>query len=122
VACVTSFALVTPLVASSVWLTEVVLILAGLGIMAPFSILYIVIAKNYPPQIVGKMTALWMGLGGAFGAIVGTQVGGMLVTKTGNYNLTLAATAVSAAVALIVMLMISEGRAGEAAPTSGAKA
>jgi hypothetical protein len=62
-----------------------------------------------------------MGLG-AFGGVIGTQVGGILVTKTGNYNLTMAATAVAAAVALIVMLMIGEGRSGEAAPTSGAKA
>jgi prolipoprotein diacylglyceryltransferase len=67
------------------------------------------------------MTAIWMGLG-AFGGVIGTQVGGMLVTKTGNYNLSMSATAVAAAVALIVMLMVSEGRAGEAAPASGAKA
>jgi MFS family permease len=121
VACVTSFALVTPLVAASAWLTEVVLILAGVGIMASFSMLYIVIAKNYPTQIVGRMTALWMGLG-SFGGVIGTQVGGVLVTKTGNYNLSMAATAVAAAVALIVMLMISEGRAGKAAHASGAAA
>jgi MFS family permease len=115
VVCVTCFAMVTPLVAASVWLTEVVLILAGLGIMAAYSMLYIVIAKNYPPQIVGTMTAVWLGLG-SFGGVIGTQVGGMLVTKTGNYILTLTATAVAAAVALIAISMISEGRAREAAP------
>jgi nitrate/nitrite transporter NarK len=80
-----------------------------------------VIAKSYPPQIVGKITALWSGLG-TFGGVFGTQVGGMLVTKTGNYNMTMTATAVAAVVAVIVMSMITEGRAGEAAPASGARA
>jgi hypothetical protein len=46
----------------------------------------------------------------------------MLVTKTGNYNMTMTATAVAAVVAVIVMSMITEGRAGEAAPASGARA
>ncbi len=118
---VACFAMLTPLVAASAWLTEVMLTLAGMGSMASFSLIYIVIAKNYPPQIMGKMTALWMGLG-AFGGVIGTQVGGMLVTKTGSYNFFWSTTAVVAAVALIAMLMITEGRAGAAAPASGAQA
>jgi MFS family permease len=118
---VACFAMLTPLVVASAWLTEVVLTLAGMGNMASFTLIYIVIAKNYPPQIMGKMTAVWMGLG-AFGGVIGTQVGGMLVTKTGNYNFFWSTTAVVAAVALIAMWMITEGRAGAAAPASGAKA
>jgi MFS family permease len=113
VVCVTSLALVVPVVVASVWITEAVLILAGLGIMASFTVLYIVIAKNYPPQIVGKITALWLGLG-SFGSVFGAQVGGMLVTKTGSYKMTMTATAVAAVVAVVVMFMISEGRGGEA--------
>jgi len=63
VVCVTSLALVAPVVAASAWITEAVLILAGLGLMASFTVVFIVIAKSYPPQIVGKITALWSGLG-----------------------------------------------------------
>jgi len=121
VVCVTSLALVAPVVAASAWITEAVLILAGLGLMASFTVVFIVIAKSYPPQIVGKITALWSGLG-TFGGVFGTQVGGMLVAKTGNYNMTMTGTAVAAVAAVIVMSMITEGRAGEAAPASGAAA
>jgi MFS family permease len=67
---------------------ELDLILAGFGVMFSFPMIFYMIASSYPPQIVGKMSGLWGGIG-CSGGVVGVYIAGLTVKSQGSYHTTL---------------------------------
>jgi MFS family permease len=104
--CVFIYALITPWVSASIPVLVIALALAGLGVQFVFPNIYVFVAKAYSPQIVGKMTGLWMGLG-TFGGVIGLYLGGITVNKFGNYNMALTLMALSALVGFILVFILA---------------
>ena len=86
--CAFVYALISPAVTGSAGVLELDLILAGYGVMFAFPMIFYMIASSYPPQIVGKMSGLWGGIG-SFGGVVGLYVAGLTVKSQGSYHTTL---------------------------------
>jgi MFS family permease len=75
----------SPLVYGNLQVLPICLILAGFfqGMIIPTAMAFI--ATNFPSNIVGKMTGIWMGVG-ILGGSVGVIVGATLLHKTGLYH------------------------------------
>ena len=86
--CIFVYVLVSPRIISSTVLLELDLILAGFGVMFAFPTINYLIASSYPPQIVGKMSGLWGGIG-SFGGVLGLYIAGLTVKSQGSYHTTL---------------------------------
>jgi MFS family permease len=86
--CVFVYALLSGTVTGSAGVLELDLILAGYGVMFAFPMIFYMIASSYPPQIVGKMSGLWGGIG-SFGGVVGLYIAGLTVKSQGSYHTTL---------------------------------
>lgn len=86
--CVFVCALISPAVTGSAGVLELDLILAGFGVMFSFPMIFYMIASSYPPQIVGKMSGLWGGIG-CSGGVVGVYIAGLTVKSQGSYHTTL---------------------------------
>ena len=76
--CVFVYALISPALTGSTELLELDLTLAGFGVMFAFPMIFYMIASSYPPQIVGKMSGLWGGIG-SFGGVLGLYIAGVTV-------------------------------------------
>ncbi len=86
--CAFVYALASKAVTGSAGLLELDLILAGYGVMFAFPMIFYMIASSYPPQIVGKMSGLWGGIG-SFGGVLGLYIAGLTVKSQGSYHTTL---------------------------------
>ena len=86
--CVFVYALLYPQVTGHAGILEVDLILAGFGVMFAFPMIFYIIAVSYPPQIVGKMSGLWCGIG-SFGGVTGLYIAGLTIKSQGSYHTTL---------------------------------
>ena len=57
---------------------ETTLILAGFGVQFVMPTIFYFIPRVYPPQMVGKMSGIWMGLG-TFGGVLGLYIAGITI-------------------------------------------
>jgi predicted MFS family arabinose efflux permease len=75
-----------PAVSKSIFVLTVCLLISGWGIPFMGPSISAFIAKNYPPQIVGRMIGWWFGFG-TFGGAAGLYLGGMTIGRSGNFYL-----------------------------------
>ena len=86
--CVFVYALISSRVIGGAGLLEVTLIFAGYGTQFAITTIWYLVANSYPPQIVGKMSGLWGGIG-SFGGVLGLYIAGLTVKSQGSYHTTL---------------------------------
>jgi MFS family permease len=86
--CVFVYLLTLPSVTDNIMTLEAVLILAGFGVQIVFPTIFYFTAKSYAPQIVGKITGVWLGIGN-FGGVVGLFIAGVTIKSQGTYHTTL---------------------------------
>ena len=103
--CVFVYLLIHPAVAGNVVLLEIALILAGYGVMFAYPAIFYLIAGSYPPQIVGKMSGLWGGIG-AFGGVLGLFLAGVSVKSQGSYSTTLTLQSVVALLGFVLTFLL----------------
>jgi MFS family permease len=103
--CVFSYALTLPWVVSKVGPLEVSLIFAGFGIQFISTTIYYFVARAYAPQVVGKMSGTWMGMG-TFGGVLGLYVGGLTVKSQGNYHSTLLLQSLSGLIGFLLVFWL----------------
>jgi MFS family permease len=82
------FAILLPFVYTSVANLSITLLIAGFGVAFTMPAVISFVAVNYPPDMVGKMLGLWNGVAG-FGGVAGLYLGGLAVSRMGNYNLSI---------------------------------
>jgi MFS family permease len=105
--CVFVYALISPAVTGSAGVLELDLILAGFGVMFAFPMVYYMIASSYTPQIVGKMSGLWGGIG-SFGGVVGFYIAGLTIKSQGSYRTTLYLQSLVALVGFVLTFVLFE--------------
>jgi len=88
---------------------ETILIICGFGLMFVFPTIYFLIAISYQPQIIGRMSGLWGGIG-SFGGVAGTAVAGATIRATGAYHVTLSIQALVAVVSFILVVLLFKAR------------
>lgn len=88
-----------PLVSSHIFYLAIFLMCAGWGIPFMMPSLSAFVAMNYPPRIVGRMMGLWFGLG-TFGGAAGLYLGGISISKSGNFNLAIGLISLAALVGI----------------------
>ncbi len=103
--CALVFTLMSPIVTGSAVLLELNLILAGYGVMFAFPMIFFMIASSYPPQIVGKMSGLWGGIG-SFGGVLGLYIAGLTVKSQGSYHTTLSLQSLVALLAFVLTFVL----------------
>ena len=104
--CACSYALTLPSVIGSVGPLEVSLILAGFGVQFVSTTIYYFIARAYAPQVVGKMSGIWMGIG-TFGGVLGLYVGGLTLKIQGTYHPTLLLQSLTALIGFILVFFLA---------------
>jgi predicted MFS family arabinose efflux permease len=75
-----------PVVSQNIFVLALCLLISGWGIPFMGPSLSAFIAMNYPPQIVGRMIGWWFGFG-TFGGAAGLYLGGMTISRSGNFFL-----------------------------------
>ena len=105
-ACVSVYLLSFSAVISSVPLLEADLILAGYGIMFFLPMIFFTIASSYPPQIVGKMSGLWGGIG-SFGGVLGMYIAGLTIKSQGSYSTTLTIQSLVALLGFVMTFVLA---------------
>jgi MFS family permease len=104
--CVFVYLLTTPAVINHILVLEFVLILAGFGVQFVFPTIYYFIAKAYPPQVVGKMSGIWMGIG-TFGGVLGLYIAGVTLKSQNSYHTTLLLQTLSAFVGFLLVFVLA---------------
>ena len=104
--CVFSYALTLPSVIGRVGPLEVSLILAGFGVQFVSTTIYYFIARAYAPQVVGKMSGIWMGIG-TFGGVLGLYVGGLTLKIQGTYHPTLLLQSLAGLIGFILVFCLA---------------
>ena len=112
--CVFVCALVSSRVTGSAGLLEVVLIFAGFGPPFAISTIFYIIASSYPPQIMGKMSGLWGGIG-SFGGVLGLYVAGLTVKSQGSYHTSLYLQSFVALIGFVLTFVLIEMKKRKAA-------
>jgi MFS family permease len=94
-----------PAVSQSVAVLTLCLLFTGWGIpfMGPSLSAYI--AMNYPPSIVGRMIGWWFGFG-TFGGAAGLYLGGMSISKTGNFYMAIGLISIVSVVGIILSIFL----------------
>ena len=105
--CIFVFALMSPRLTGNAMLLELDLILAGFGVMFAFPMVYYMIASSYPPQIVGKMSGLWGGIG-SFGGVVGLYIAGLSIKSQNSYSTTLSLQSLVALAGFVLTFVLME--------------
>jgi MFS family permease len=118
---VSIYALVIPAIVGSIPVLVVTLTMAGLGVYFVFPCFYVLLSKVYSNEIVGKMTGLWMGIGG-FGGVTGLFLAGISVHRTGNYHIALILVALSAFVGLLLVFVLTQQQKRVAEVAAGKQA
>jgi MFS family permease len=104
--CVFVYLLRLPEVTGRPSVLEATLILAGFGIQFVMPTIYYFVAKAYPPQLAGKMSGLWMGIG-TFGGVLGLYIGGVTVKSQSSYHTTLGLQALAALAGFILVFALA---------------
>ena len=100
--CVFVYAISLPAVIHNLAVLETVLILAGFGVQFVMPTIYYFVAKVYPPQLVGKMSGIWIGVG-TFGGVLGLYIAGVTVKSQSSYHTTLMLQAVAALIGFLLI-------------------
>ena len=103
--CVFVYTLMIPRVTAAPGLLELDLILAGYGVMFAFPMIFYMIARSYPAQVVGKMSGLWGGIG-SFGGVLGLYIAGVTVKSHGSYNTTLMLQSLVALIGFVLTFVL----------------
>jgi len=104
--CVFVYLLTMPAVTGNVPVLELALILAGFGVQFVFPTIYYFIAKAYTPQVMGKMSGIWMGIG-TFGGVLGLYIAGVTVKSQNSYHTTLLLQTVSSFVGFLLVFVLA---------------
>jgi MFS family permease len=96
----------------------VALILAGFGINFVFPTVYYFIARSYAPQIVGKMSGLWAGIG-TFGGVLGLYIAGVTVKSQNSYQTTFSLQVLVAVIGFLLTFVLIKLRKAEQAVLTG---
>jgi MFS family permease len=116
--CVFVYALKVPAVTGNKAVLEVALILAGFGINFVFPTVYYFIARSYAPQIVGKMSGLWAGIG-TFGGVLGLYIAGVTVKSQNSYQTTFSLQVLVAVIGFLLTFVLIKLRKAEQAVLTG---
>jgi MFS family permease len=106
---VTLYLLMSSWFTGSIVRLETILIICGFGLMFVFPTIYFLIAISYQPQIIGRMSGLWGGIG-SFGGVAGTAVAGWTISKTGTYNATLTVQSFVAVLSFVLVVLLFKAR------------
>jgi len=104
--CVFVYLLTLPSIIDRIPVLEATMILAGFGVQIVFSTIFYFIAKAYAPQVVGKITGTWMGIGN-FGGVVGLYIAGVTIKSEGSYHTTLMLQSLVALVGFILVFALA---------------
>jgi MFS family permease len=94
-----------PAVSKSIVILALCLLVIGWGIPFMGPSLSAFIAMNYPPQIVGRMIGWWFGFG-TFGGAAGLYLGGMSISKTGNFYLAIGMISMASIIGVLLSLFL----------------
>ena len=94
-----------PAVSKSIVILTVCLLISGWGIPFMGPSLSAFIAINYPPQIVGRMIGWWFGFG-TFGGAAGLYLGGMTISKSGNFYLAIGMISMASILGAVLSLFL----------------
>ncbi len=103
--CVFVYLLTMTAVTSRVPVLETVLILAGFGVQFVLPTVFYFIPRVYPPQIVGKMSGIWMGIG-SIGGVLGLYIAGVTIKTQNSYHTTLVLQSLAALVGVLLVLAL----------------
>lgn len=115
--CVFIYTILFPVVYANRLVLVVCLILAGAGNAFLYPTIAVFISGTYPVKIVGKMLGLWFGLG-SFGGAAGLFVGGLAVSKFGNYQVSISLISLAAVVGFIFALFLVRPKHWESISTT----
>jgi len=107
---ITLYVLMSAWVTGNIATLEIVLIICGYGVMFVFPTIYFLIAISYQPQIIGRMSGLWGGIG-SFGGVLGTYIAGASIKATGAYNMTLTIQSFVAVIGFVLVVLLFKARA-----------
>jgi MFS family permease len=100
------YALSLPYVTGRVAVLEAALILAGFGVQFVMPTIYYFVARVYPPQLAGKMSGIWVGVG-TLGGVFGLYIGGITVKSQNSYHTTLMLQALAALVGFLLVFALT---------------
>lgn len=89
---------------------ETALILAGFGVQFVMTTIYYFVAKVYAPQVIGKISGIWMGLG-TFGGVVGLFLAGITIKSQNSYHTTLVLQSLAALVGFLLVIALKPAQA-----------
>ncbi len=96
-----AYGLVCSLVYSSMFSIVICLMLAGWGGMFIYPAINAYVIANFPPGIVGRMLGICFGLGG-FGGFIGLYLGGLSISRSGNFVMAIILISLASAAGIIV--------------------
>jgi MFS family permease len=103
--CVFVYLLTVTTVVGRIPVLETDLILAGFGTQFVMPTAYYCIARVYPPQMAGKMSGIWMGIG-TFGGVLGLFIAGITIKSQNSYHTTLVLQSLAALVGFLLALAL----------------
>ena len=103
--CVFVYLLTVTAVVGRIPVLETDLILAGFGVQFVMPTAYYLIARVYPPQMAGKMSGIWMGIG-TFGGVLGLYIAGITIESQNSYHTTLVLQSLAAFVGFLLALAL----------------
>ena len=115
--CGSIYALRLPYVTARVVVLETALVLAGFGIQFVMPTIYYFVAKAYPPQLAGKMSGIWVGIG-TFGGVLGLYIGGITVRSQNSYHTTLTLEALAALAGFLLIFALTAAHKAAARETA----
>ncbi|ACM18501.1 membrane protein, major facilitator superfamily [Geotalea daltonii FRC-32] len=94
-----------PAVSKSITVLALCLLVVGWGIPFMGPSISAFIAMNYPPGIVGRMIGWWFGFG-TFGGAAGLYLGGMSISKSGNFYLAISMISIASMIGVLLSLFL----------------
>ncbi|GAB7025344.1 MFS transporter [Geotalea toluenoxydans] len=94
-----------PAVSKSITVLALCLLVVGWGIPFMGPSISAFIAMNYPPSIVGRMIGWWFGFG-TFGGAAGLYLGGMSISKSGNFYLAIGMISIASMIGVLLSLFL----------------
>lgn len=94
-----------PAVSKSIVVLALCLLISGWGIPFMGPSLSAFIAMNYPPAIVGRMIGWWFGFG-TFGGAAGLYLGGMSISRSGNFYLAIGMISIASIIGVLLSFFL----------------
>ena len=94
-----------PAVSKSIVVLALCLMISGWGIPFMGPSLSAFIATNYPPSIVGRMIGWWFGFG-TFGGAAGLYLGGMTISRSGNFYLAIGMISIASIIGVLLSIFL----------------